>query len=122
MKKLLFTFMLFSAFSLAGCNDKNAGIDDINDNAQTETPDNDNNTDNGDGKDVEDDEYFPYTTEEMFPDPIFRTYVLNRFDIDGDGKISKEEAEAVTSIDVRKDVSTPDDERIASLEGIQFFT
>ena len=64
----------------------------------------------------------PNDMKKAFPDPIFRAYVLENFDIDGDGKISKKEAEAVTSIDVSKNSSTPDDERIASLEGIQFFT
>ena len=57
-----------------------------------------------------------------FPDPIFREYVLKNFDTDKDGKISVEEALKVRSIDVSKYRSTPDNERIASLEGVQYFT
>lgn len=59
---------------------------------------------------------------EAFPDPIFREYVLNNFDTDGDGKISKAEALAVTEIKVIKSNDTPSKERIASLDGIQYFT
>ena len=101
MKKLLFAFMLLSAFSLAGCDDKNLGTDDDN-HIRIEIPDD---------------------MEEAFPDPIFRAYILENFDTDKDGKISKEEAEKVTLIKVSKDYNnTPEDEKIASLEGIQYFT
>ena len=115
MKKLLFIFMLSSAFSLAGCDDENLGIDDTNDNTQTQDPDNNNQDSDNDGNDVNS------SDNEMFPDPIFRAYVMENFDIDGDGRISKEEAEEVTTIAVIKTYDTPDEEKIASLEGIQHF-
>ena len=57
----------------------------------------------------------PQNMEKAFPDHIFRAYVLENFDTDGDGKISKEEAEAVTKIIVVMC-------NIKSLEGIQYFT
>ena len=57
--------------------------------------------------------------EETFPDPIFRQYVSDNFDTNKDGKISQEEALRVTSIAV---YDTPDNEKIASLEGVQYFT
>ena len=34
------------------------------------------------------------------PDPVFRTYVLENFDTDRDGKISRKEADAVLAIDL----------------------
>ena len=34
------------------------------------------------------------------PDPVFRTYVLDNFDTDRDGKISRKEADAVLAIDL----------------------
>ena len=59
--------------------------------------------------------------EETFPDPIFRRYVSDNFDTDKDGKLSKDEVLAVTTIIVSKTSSTPDKEKIASLEGVQYF-
>ena len=52
------------------------------------------------GQTPEGGESIPEDMEVAFPDPIFRAYVLANFDTDGDGKISKEEALAVTGIDV----------------------
>ena len=49
-----------------------------------------------------------------FPDAKFRAYVLNNFDRDGDGKISRSEANLVTEVEV----STLD---ISSLDGIENF-
>lgn len=53
--------------------------------------------------------------ELAFPDPYFRKYVLENFDTDKDGKISKEEAEDITKI-------YAGNKRIESFEGIQSFT
>ena len=56
------------------------------------------------------------------PDPAFRAYVLDKFDTDRDGRISRAEAEAVTEIDIS---GTWDDfsarKGVTSLEGIQYF-
>ena len=60
--------------------------------------------------------------EETFPDPIFRQYVSDNIDTDKDGKLSKNEVLAVTTINVTKTSSTPAEEKIASLEGMQYFT
>jgi hypothetical protein len=43
-------------------------------------------------------ESFTFTTEDQFPDPAFREYVLSTFDSDGDGFISEDEADAVQSL------------------------
>ena len=59
--------------------------------------------------------------ETAFPDQVFRQYVLDNIDTDKDGKLSKEEALKVTEIDVSY-TYTPDNERISSLEGVQYFT
>lgn len=63
------------------------------------------------------------------PDPIFRKYVLDNFDTDRNGRISKAEAEAVREIDVSpKPKPSPekyrnkDFESITSLDGIAYFT
>ena len=50
-----------------------------------------------------------------FPDEIFRQYVVDSFDKDGDGVLSAEEIAAVTKIDV-------DDKGISDLTGIEHFT
>lgn len=49
------------------------------------------------------------------PDPVFRTFCVELYDKDGDGRLSKEEVLAVTSI------SNNSTRRIRSLEGIEFF-
>ena len=51
---------------------------------------------------------------ESFPDVVFRDFVFVNFDTDGDGFLSEEECDAVTSIDVVTD-------EIESLEGVEFF-
>ena len=51
----------------------------------------------------------------LIPDAKFREYCLANFDTDGDGVISREEAELVTKIDIKADA-------ILSLTGIEYFT
>ena len=109
MKKLLFT--LLCAALLAGCSDKRLGNDEGHGGNAKE--------DEGHGGNAK--KEIPDDMTKAFPDNIFRAYVLKDFDIDGDGKISEEEAEKVTWINVNKSFSSPDDEKIASLEGIQYF-
>ena len=53
-------------------------------------------------------------TEDAFPDPVFRAYVFDNFDVDKDGKISEEEALNVKTIDVS-------DRGIKSLTGLEYF-
>ncbi|MCH5330399.1 MAG: hypothetical protein J1E04_05475 [Alistipes sp.] len=57
----------------------------------------------------------PRDISKAFPDPNFRAYVLEQFDTNNNGVITREEALAVTKIDVYNC-------EIASLEGIQYFT
>ena len=57
----------------------------------------------------------PDNMELAFPDPIFREYVLENFDINGDGIITEEEALKVTHIFCSN-------MGIKSLQGIQYFT
>ena len=64
--------------------------------------------------DINVDIYIPELMELAFPDPIFRQYVLDNFDTDEDGKISKEEALQVTKIDCQS-------KSIESLDGVQYF-
>ncbi|MBR5093590.1 MAG: leucine-rich repeat protein [Oscillospiraceae bacterium] len=52
--------------------------------------------------------------EAHFPDPIFRAYVAEHLDLDGDGKLSEAECAAATVIDLAGS-------GVASLEGIQLF-
>ncbi len=54
-------------------------------------------------------------TEEIFPDDIFRDYVLEKFDRNDDGTISSSEASKVKTIDVTG-------LGISSLEGVEKFT
>ena len=51
----------------------------------------------------------------LIPDAKFREYCLANFDTDGDGVISREEAELVTKIDIKTN-------KILSLAGIEYFT
>ena len=60
--------------------------------------------------------------ETNFPDPLFRKYVQENFDMDRDGILSQSEADAVTRIEVNKDKDTPDSEKISSLKGIEYFS
>lgn len=56
------------------------------------------------------------------PDPVFRQYVLNNFDTDRDGRISRAEAEAVTEIRLpMKWDDAMQGKSFTSLEGIQHF-
>ena len=59
-------------------------------------------------------------TADNFPDLIFMQYVKDNFDTDNDGRLSDEEIEAVTKIDVSGTMSS--DGGITSLEGIEIFT
>ncbi len=52
--------------------------------------------------------------EDNFPDSIFRTYVSNNFDTDGNGSLSATEISAVQEISVY-------DKKIQSLKGIEYF-
>ncbi len=52
--------------------------------------------------------------EEHFPDPIFRAYVAENFDLDRNGYLTDFECESVREIDVV-------DKRISSLLGIEYF-
>lgn len=71
---------------------------------------------------ISDENVYTPDAETMFPDPVFREYVLANIDTDNDGRISNEEALAVTKIDVSKTSSTPDDEKISKVVGIEYFT
>ena len=56
------------------------------------------------------------------PDPVFRTYVLENFDTDRDGKISRKEADAVLAIDLgRLCGESSDTPEIESLAGVEHF-
>ncbi|MDE5844724.1 MAG: hypothetical protein K2H44_05005 [Muribaculaceae bacterium] len=60
----------------------------------------------------------PSNMQSAFPDVLFRRYVLEDLDTNHDGTLSKEEALAVTTLDVSKrSIYT-----IKSLEGIQYFS
>ena len=62
--------------------------------------------------------------EETFPDPNFRKYVSDNFDIDHNGKLSKEECAMVMYISVShnsEDLNDPS-KTIKTLEGVQYFT
>ena len=56
----------------------------------------------------------PEDMSAAFPDPNFRNYVLSKFDSNGDGILSGEEALAVTSMDVSS-------KKLVTLDGIQYF-
>ena len=64
------------------------------------------------------DSTIPEDMEEAFPDPKFRAYVLENFDTDGDGKISQDEALAVTQIITHDNGFS---KMMSSLEGVQYF-
>ena len=59
--------------------------------------------------------------EENFPDPNFRSWLLKQ-DYGADGVITDDEIAGITSIDFEKEWDTPNEERISTLEGIQYFT
>lgn len=58
--------------------------------------------------------------ETNFPDSIFRAYVSNNFDKDGNGYLSDSEIQAVTTIDVSYS-GTVNTEKISSLKGVEHF-
>ena len=53
--------------------------------------------------------------EKSFPDVVFRLYVLNTLDTDGNGSLSNREIAAVTSLNLKY-------KEIISLKGIEYFT
>ena len=53
-------------------------------------------------------------TEKYFPDEVFREYVSENFDADGNGFLSQKERDAVTKISVSE-------MKIKSLKGLQYF-
>ena len=57
--------------------------------------------------------------ETNFPDAIFRQYVLDKIDGDGDGKLSSVESEGVIGIYVS---SIQGMDEISSLKGVEYFT
>lgn len=50
----------------------------------------------------------------VIPDKVLKTYIMTNFDKDRDGEISKEEAEAVTAIELKES-------EIASIDGLEYF-
>lgn len=60
---------------------------------------------------------------ENFPDEVFRNYVSENFDTDGDGALSEEECGAVTEVDVSGilNESEAKDGGVMSLRGIEYF-
>ena len=62
-------------------------------------------------------------SEKNFPDKIFRQYVSENFDTDGNGYLSKEERKAVTKINVGHSWEDYDfNNKAKSLKGVEFFT
>ena len=96
MKKVLRLIVFAAALTFVCCIEKDITIGD--DQEQTSSWDNIQWPISGDA----------------FPDPVFRAYVFDNFDIDKDGKISKEEALNVISIEVM-------DKEIKSLVGLAYF-
>ena len=109
MKKVLRFIVLAAALTFVCCTEKDTTIGDD----QEQTSPEDDPEDNEDAESFWDDIEWPIT-EYVFPDPIFRGYVFKFFDIDKDGKISKEEALNVEYIDVS-------DSEIKSLAGLEYF-
>ena len=56
-----------------------------------------------------------YISSSLFPDAVFRSYVKTNFDKDGDGYLTQQEINSVTSIDV-------EEKGITSVSGIELFT
>lgn len=128
MKKIFYFLTIFAALSLAACGEDSIA-NELPDGDKTETPDNggkddDKNDDEnqGNGGTEWTDEDFARDIEELFPDPIFRIYVLENFDTDNDGRISKDEAMQVTKVIVYTNHLDPDDKKVNSLHGIEYFT
>ena len=66
-----------------------------------------------------------YIDAENFPDDYFRAYVRENFDTDNDRRLSDEEIQGVTEIDVQGDYDRETGNvtgNIASLAGIEYFT
>lgn len=135
MKRILTLALLVSLLvGFGSCSESNDNLpenptdqtdpDEDKNGGENEDPNGDDEDDpnGGDEDDPNDDPNDDYDIESIFPDPIFRAYVLANFDSDKDGRISEEEASQVWQIDVSKDVDTPDEGKIKTLEGIQIFS
>ncbi|MBO7650296.1 MAG: InlB B-repeat-containing protein [Lachnospiraceae bacterium] len=59
--------------------------------------------------------------EDMFPDPVFRAYVLEHFDENDDGMLSHIECNLVTHIDLFNEEDWSAGLGITSLQGIEYF-
>ncbi len=60
----------------------------------------------------------PWTTDNIYiPDAVFKAYLVENFDTDGDHEISADEAAAVKTIDIGASL-----QRASSLAGIEYFT
>ena len=60
----------------------------------------------------------PWTTDNIYiPDAVFKAYLVENFDTDGDHEISADEAAAVKTIDIGASL-----QRATSLAGIEYFT
>lgn len=115
MKRKLLTVLLTSAIVFTG-----STIAKAEDTLETNTEDMISITESLNAEDVEDNAIALYAeniaiNDENFPDEIFRQYLEDNFDKDGDGYFSQDEISSTTNIDVRN-------KGIKDLKGIELFT